>query len=79
MGTNYQTMHLSHLTIITFFSFLSNILNNDILYYSFADQVSAGDDGMIQENDKLMAVKVINVSIIIMQGEYSSFKFFVYC
>ena len=37
--------------------------------------MSVGDDVMIQENDKLTAAKVINVSCLIMQGQYSSSKF----
>ena len=36
----------------------------------FADQVSADDEVLIGRNDKLIPVKVITVSSLIMQGNY---------
>ena len=46
--------------------------------FSYADQVSIGDDVLIQGNNKLITVEVINVSSIIMQGQYSCIKLFLF-
>ena len=54
------------------------MLTVDTQTFSYADQVSTGDDVLIQGNNKLMTVKVINVSSIIMQGQYSCIKFFLF-
>ena len=46
--------------------------------FSYADQVSIGNDVLIQGSNKLMTVEVINVSSIIMQGQYSCIKLFLF-
>ena len=43
----------------------------NMLLYRYADQVRVGDEVMILRNDKLMPTKVMNVSSLIMQGNYS--------
>ena len=42
-----------------------------MLSYRYADQVSVGDEVMVLRNDKFMPAKVMNVSNLIMQGNYS--------
>ena len=51
---------------------------SNMLSYRYADQVSVGDEVMVLRNDKLMPAKVMDVSSLIVQGNYSSTNFFVF-
>ena len=44
---------------------------SNMLWYRYVDQVSIGDEVMVLRNDKLIPAKVMNVSSLIMQGNYS--------
>ena len=43
-------------------------------YFRYADQVSVGDEVLIQGYDKLLPTKVINTSDLMLQGIYSYLK-----
>ena len=47
-----------------------------MLSYRYADQVSVGDEVMVLRNDKLMPAKVMNVSSLIIKGNYSLSYFY---
>ena len=49
-----------------------------MLFFSYADEVSIGDEVMALGKNKLVAVKVINISSLIMQGN-SNFARFLFC
>ena len=38
------------------------------VYFRYADHVSIGDEVLVEENDKLIPRKVVNVSGLLMQG-----------
>ena len=40
----------------------------------YAEKVSAGDEVLVPENNKLTPAKVINVSSLKMQGDYTHFS-----
>ena len=46
-----------------------------ILSLSYADQVSVGDEVLLNEKDELTPAKVINISEIIMQGNIYGYLF----
>ena len=41
-----------------------------ILLFRYADNISVGDEVLVEGNDKLTPLRVINVSNIMMQGHY---------
>ena len=49
-----------------------------MLSYRYADHVSVGDEVMVLRNDKLMPAKVMDVSSLSAQGNYSSTNLFVF-
>ena len=48
---------------------LTKNLNHLSFSYSYAGQVSVGDEVLVQKDDNILPAKVINVSSIIMQGD----------
>ena len=47
---------------------LSQILYHNHLSVRYVDQLSIGEEVLVEENNELIAMKVINISSIIMQG-----------
>ena len=56
----YKSLHfeISYITVTT------------DLFYRYADQVSVGDEVLLQVKDELAPAKVTNVSNVILQGKY---------
>ena len=48
---------------------MNNITYKMSIIIRYADQITIGDEVLIQENDKLIQAIVINVSSSIMQGD----------
>ena len=50
--------------------FLEKIFETLYSIFSFrhADQVSIGDEVLVEENDDMMPAKVVNVSTLVLQG-----------
>ena len=60
------------------FSELTKNLNHLSFSYSYAGQVSVGDEILVQKDDNILPAKVINVSSIIMQGDLISFNIYIF-
>ena len=54
-----------------------NTINNfNTIFFRYADEVSNGDEVLVNKNDKLSPTKVISVSNTMMQGKYQLNLFF---